>query len=180
MTDTTDTPNGDEPQKKDEHTVPLSVLKAEQNKYKKLEAQVASLLTEKEDREKSEMSELEQARREAQEAKQERDRFRSQYSKAERSNKIQAAAVKAGFADPADAVLFSQVLLDSDDELDDAAIEEHVNGVLEQRQYLKSENLNTTPGRVGGGAPGSSGGADRQEPNPNDDWAKQLIFGQNQ
>lgn len=123
-----------------EHTVPVSALQKERekaaSKIEQLEAKLAKVAEAEEARKRAELSEVEQAKLEAEEAKAAAEALQTQLVQEQRKQVALAAASKAGYRDPSDALRYIDL---SQPELGEDEIAESVTSLLEERGYLKAE-----------------------------------------
>lgn len=123
-----------------EHTVPVSALQKERekaaSKIEQLETKLAEVAEAEEARKRAELSEVEQAKLEAEEAKAAATALQQQLVQEQRKQVALAAASKAGYRDPSDALRFIDL---SQPEIGEEEIVESVSSLLEERGYLKAE-----------------------------------------
>jgi small-conductance mechanosensitive channel len=122
-----------------EHTVPVSALQKERekaaSKIEQLEAQLAEVAEAEEARKRAELSEVEQAKLEAEEAKAQATALQEKLVQEQRKQVALAAASKAGYRDPSDALRYIDL---SSPDIGDDEISEAVTNLLGEREYLKA------------------------------------------
>jgi hypothetical protein len=124
-----------------EHTVPVSALQKERekaaSKIEQLEAKLAQVAEAEEERKRSELDEVERAKLEAEEAKATANALQEQLVQEQRKQVALAAASKAGYRDPSDALRYIDL---SQPELGEDEIVESVQNLIGERDYLKAED----------------------------------------
>jgi chromosome segregation ATPase len=124
-----------------EHTVPVSALQKERekaaSKIEQLESKLAEVAEAEEARKRAELSEVEQARLEAEEAKAEAAALQNKLVQEQRKQVALAAASKAGYRDPSDALRYIDL---TNPELGEDEISEAVTSLLGERDYLKASD----------------------------------------
>jgi vacuolar-type H+-ATPase subunit I/STV1 len=124
-----------------EHTVPVSALQKERekaaSKIEQLESKLAEIAEAEEARKRAELSEVEQAKLEAEEARAEANALQQKLVQEQRKQVALAAASKAGYRDPSDALRYIDL---SNPDLGEDEIVESVTNLLGERGYLKAED----------------------------------------
>ena len=131
-----------EKEKEAAQAVPYDRFKEVNDRSKALEQELEALRKERDEREAAELSELEKERKARENAERERDEAKNAATELTRSGLIRAAAAKAGFTDPDDAVAF----IDLSTIEDEGRAESAIKSLAERKAHLVATKPDTRRG----------------------------------